>query len=58
MKKTYKEYVLKNEHGEIHTTTIAPLTSTYEQRHVPTEFFLHKTVQTANTFVFSIFRYM
>jgi hypothetical protein len=36
MKNTHKEYVLKNEHCEIHTTIIAPLTSTYEQRHVPT----------------------
>jgi len=44
----YKEYVLKNKHCEIHTTTIVPLTSTYEQRHVPTQFFLHKTVQRAN----------
>ena len=37
MKNTYKEYVLKSEHCEIHTTTTttAPLTSTYEQRHVP-----------------------
>lgn len=36
MKNKYKEYVLKNENCEIHTTTTAPFTSTYEQRHVPT----------------------